>query len=78
MIHRNKMIYVSKKDINTLLESIKEDEMNAELMEKGEEDSTMLHQRVSRFTYLDYMMVWGVCAILIGLIIFIFVYYKVT
>ena len=78
MIHRNKMIYVSKKDIKTLLESIKEDEMNVELMEEGEQDSTILRERINQFTYLDYMMVWGVCAILIGLIIFIFVYYKVT
>jgi hypothetical protein len=72
------MIYASKKEFDTLLETIKEDELGVDSMEEGDQESTILHHRVNRFTYLDYMMVWGVCAILIGLIIFIFVYYKVT
>jgi len=72
------MIYASKKEFDTLLETIKEDELGVDSMEEGEQKIIIPHERINQFTYLDYMMVWGVCAILIGLIIFIFVYYKVT
>ena len=77
MIHRNKMIYASKKEIDTLLESIREDEMDVELMEEGEPYDTLVNEGSNQFTYLHYMMVWGICAIFIGLLIFVFVYYKI-
>ena len=77
MIQRNKMLYASKKDIDRLLESIQEDEMNVELMEEGDTSDIVINEEVSQFTYLHYMMVWGICAIFIGLLIFVFVYYKI-
>ena len=77
MIQRNKMIYASKKDIETLLETIKEDEKDVELMEEGEVSVDVVNEGSSQFTYLHYMMVWGICAIFIGLLIFVFVYYKI-
>jgi len=77
MIQRNKMIYASKKEIDTLLESIREDEMDVELMETGEPSDIVIHEDVNQFTYIHYIMVWGICAIFIGLLIFILVYYKI-
>jgi hypothetical protein len=56
MIQRNKMIYASKKDIDSLLESIQEDETDIELMETGKEDSTIPYEEDNQFTYLHYII----------------------